>query len=67
MDYRNFFFRERGVPTGEDGRPSKVVRSEVIRSPFCDFGLMDGQYSVVLVLVRGETLNPSKTAPFWFW
>jgi hypothetical protein len=54
MDSRNFFFRERGGPTGEDGRPGKVVRSEVIRSPFCDFGLMDGQYGVVLVLVRGK-------------
>jgi hypothetical protein len=62
MDSRNFFFRERGGPTGEDGRPGKVVQSEVIRSPFCDFGLKAGQYGVVLV--RGETLIPSRTAPF---
>jgi hypothetical protein len=54
MDSRNFFFRERGGPTGEDGRLGEVVRSEVIRSPFCDFGLMDGQNGAVLVLVRGK-------------
>jgi hypothetical protein len=62
MDSRNFFFRERGGPTGEDGRPGKVVQSEVIRSPFCDFGLKAGRYDVVLV--RGETLILSKMAPF---
>jgi hypothetical protein len=62
MDSRNFFFRERGGPMGEDGRPGKVVQSEVIRSPFCDFGLKAGRYGVVLV--RGETLILSKTAPF---
>jgi hypothetical protein len=47
---------------GEDGQPGKVVQSEVIRSPLCDFGLKVGRYGVVLV--RGETLILSKTVPF---
>jgi hypothetical protein len=57
------FFRERGGPKGEDGRLGKLVQSEVISNSFCDLGLMPRRYGVVLV--RGETLILSKTAPFW--
>jgi hypothetical protein len=62
MDLTEFFS---GREEDRRGRTDGKVRSEVIRSPFYDFDLMDGQYGVVLVLVRGETLIPSKTAPFW--
>jgi hypothetical protein len=65
MDCRNFFQGERRTEGG--GRTArqtcKLVRSEVISNSFCDFGLTPGRYGVVLV--RGETLILSKTAPFW--
>jgi hypothetical protein len=51
MDLTEFFS---GREEDRRGRTDGYVRSEVIRSPFCDFGLMDGQNGAVLVLVRGK-------------